>query len=427
MIGAANPGLDMNYNPDDANLKHKHLMVLWNIHKFLIDLSKQLNKSPEKLDIGEDKLDLEERFILSKLHTTIMDVTKLFDEYRLNEVPPRVEELFLEISRTYIQLIRDKAAIGTQEDREVVLSTIYKVLIECLKIFAPVAPFITEQIYLNLQEEFNLEEESIHLCDWPKHDVNKIHSKVESQMDIASAIIQSILYAREKAQISLRWPLSEAIIVAKDEGVRDAINELQDLIKNQTNIKDLKLAEQMEGVKESVKPDFAKLGPVCGQDVPKVVAKLSTESAETILSHIEKDGSYKVEVDGNSYDINKTHLVVERTAPDGYNAADSRYGIVYLNDEMTPKLEAEGFARELMRKVQALRKNEGLEKTDGIELYIKSETDLVNSLHAHRETIANKCGASEVILADEDAAKKYDIGSQEKIKGKIFDIFFTKR
>jgi len=164
-IGGANPGVDLNYNFDDMKLKHRNLMVLWNIHKFLIDLSKELKKNPAKLDdtIMQDIFSLEEKYIISKLNSTIENVTDLFNNYQLNEVPLAVEGLFLELSRTYIQLVRDKAAIGEKNEKEVVLYTVYKVLMECIKLLAPVTPFITEAIYQNFRQEFNLKQESLHL------------------------------------------------------------------------------------------------------------------------------------------------------------------------------------------------------------------------------------------------------------------------
>jgi isoleucyl-tRNA synthetase len=426
-IGGANPGLDLNYNFEDMKLKHKNLMVLWNIHKFLVDLSATVGKSPNKIESDiESNFSIEENFIISKLNTTIMDVTKLFDSYRLNEVPLKIEELYLELSRTYIQLIRDKASIGEQKEKEAVLYTIHKVLLDCLKLFTPVAPFITEKIYQNLKSEFKLDIESIHLFDWPKYDTQRIQSTLESQMDTISNVIQSILYAREKANIGLRWPLQKVNIITTDKDAIKAVEELGSIIKNQTNIKELNVQESMPGIKETVKADFAKLGPLYGEKTPKIIAKIATESQETIADHIEKEGKYVVDIEGENCEITKDHLITQRTVPEGFVESEFKSGLIYLDKNMSKELEAEGFARELMRKIQSMRKDNDMQKTDDIVLYIKTDHDTVYMLEKFNDTISNKCGASKMKISELNPAKKHEIVAQIKIKGIEFEIYFDK-
>ena len=149
-----NAGEDFNFSWDECKTKNRLLLVLWNTHKLLINLSKDNKVNPFKLK--NVKLDTEEKYIFSKLNSSIEKATKLFDEYRLNEVPWVIEELYLELSRTYIQLIREKYSTGSNEDKKIVLYTIYNVFIEILKLLAPIAPFITEEIYQNLKKEFKL-------------------------------------------------------------------------------------------------------------------------------------------------------------------------------------------------------------------------------------------------------------------------------
>src|SRR3989344_965000 len=169
MIGGTAPGVDINYNFDDMKVKHKNLTVLWNLHKYAIEMAKNLKINPADLRFSKEKLDIEELYILSKLNSTVKSVTGLLEEYRINEVPWKIEDLFLELSRTYIQLTRDKSAVGSEDDKKIVLYAIFNVLIESLKLFAPVVPFITEKMYLNLKHEFKLKDESVHFLEWPKY------------------------------------------------------------------------------------------------------------------------------------------------------------------------------------------------------------------------------------------------------------------
>ena len=428
MIGGSNPGIDLNYNFDDVKLKHKNMFVFWNLHNFLIDLANNVGKNPAAIDkaVAEAQFSIEERYITSKLNSTIEKVTGLFDNYMINEVPVKVEGLLMELSRTYIQLIRDKAAVGSNEEKEVILYTIYKVLLGGLKLFAPVAPFITEQIFLDFKEEFGLKEESIHLLDWPKADKKKIDKDVEMDMETSNSIVQAVLAAREKVQLGVRWPLKEVIITTKDENITKSAEKMAEIIRNQTNVKDVKVKSSMDGIKVSVKADFGKLGPVFGDKTPQIIAKLSTETAETIIDSIEKKNKFEVTIDGKKVALLKDHLIIEREVPEPFTGMEFRGGIAYINSERTEKLEAEGYAREIMRRVQSLRKNSGLQKPDRIVLFVKVDEELEAMLKDWAEPIQKKCGADKIKISSKNPAKKHKATSKEKVKGKEFEIFFDK-
>ncbi|MCK4521911.1 MAG: isoleucine--tRNA ligase, partial [Nanoarchaeota archaeon] len=172
-------GTNINFNWEDVKQKQRNITVLWNIHKFLIDLSNELKVNPSKLN-PKGGFSLEEKYIVSKLNSTIRHVTILFDKYKIDETIAPIENLFLELSRTYIKMVRDKASLGKKEEKEVVLFTLYNVLIECLKMFSVICPFITEKIFLNLKEQFNLKETSMHMCKWPESDQASIDAELEN-------------------------------------------------------------------------------------------------------------------------------------------------------------------------------------------------------------------------------------------------------
>ena len=422
MIGGANPGLDINYNMEDTKIKHKNLMVLWNIHKYLIDLVKSNQINVSKLKIDKKKCSVEEKYILSKLNSTIKKVTELFEQYKVNEVPWLIEELYLELSRSYIQLTRDKSSIGTDNEKELVVAVTYYVLFEVLKLSAPIIPFITEKIYLNLKEVFKLKDDSIHMHKWPKYIESDIDISLEKNMAVVQNVVQSILAGREKVGLGIRWPLKEVIIASKDKNAVEAVEKLEDMIKVQTNVKSIKVQETMPGIKQSVKPDFGKLGPDFGKLAPKIIAKIVIESPESILGHIEKDGKFPVEIDGASVNVVKEHLIVSREVPSPYQESEFRGGFLYLNKELDALLEAEGFSREIMRRVQSLRKTSGLEKKDRIDLFIKTEV----GIKAHEKAIMDKVGANSLVIGSGAPKVKFDYSSEEKVKGKVFGLFFNK-
>jgi len=423
MISSANPGIDLNYNFDDMKIKYRNLTILWNLHNYLIDLANNANINPKNLKIGKNDILIEEKYIFSKLNFTIKEATKLFDEYRLNEIPLLIEDLFLKLSRTYIQLTRDKIS---GKDKKAVLYTVYNVLIGTLKIFAPVAPFITEKIYQNLQKEFDLKEESIYFYEWPKCNEKIINKELEDEMDYTSEILQTILALREKIQFGIRWPLQEVIIVTKDEKTIKAVKLLRDVIKKQTNIKELDVKQSLDGIKLSIKADYSKLGPDFGNKAPQIIAKLSSETPETILAHIEKEGKYALNIGKEKINIVKEHLIVTRKVPAPYIEGSFKNGFVYLNKEIDEELEAEGYSRELMRRVQELRKKAGLQKKDRITLFIKTDEELKDIFNNFYSAIKEKVGASTLKISELNPSKKHELTSKEKVRDKEFELFLDK-
>ncbi len=345
-ISGANPGVDLNYNLEDAKLKNKNLMILWNIHNYIIDLCRTNKIKPKKL--AGKRLGVEEKYILSKLNSTIEKTTELFDNYRLNEIPWVIEELILELSRTYMQLMREKTAIGTKKEKELIASVIYKVLFDVLRLFTPIAPFICEKIYLNLKDEFKLKKESVSFEPWPKADKKRIDEKLEEQFKIVEPLIQEILAKREKVQLGIRWPLAKVEITLKEKKNVDAVKKLTEIIKTQTNVK-------------------------------KVVAKKGKRRS------------------------------------------------IKLDTKLTMELEAEGFTREVTRRIQALRKKASLKKDDNINLHIICKGKLEECLCKFDKYIKEKCGASELTISVEKPEKKHKHTSREKVKGTEFDIHFTKK
>jgi len=424
MIGGTGAGIDINYNFEDMKVKHKHLMVLWNIHKYILELAKSTNVDLKKIEIDHTKLSVEEKYILSKLHSTIKKTTETFDGYRLNETPSIIEHLFLELSRTYLQLTREKASVGKEEERKLVFYVTFEVFMDTLRLLTPIAPFITEKIYQNFKEVFKFEEESIHLMKWPSWDKAFINQEMEDHMGIVQLIVQVSLAAREKMHLGVRWPINELIITTKDEKVKKAIDSLSNIIKTQINVKNVSVKESLPGIKISVKPDYSKLGPKFGKDSAKVIAQLILGSPEVILRKLEKGANHILKIDNKEFEIVKEDLMVERVVPEKYLEGSFKDNFVYLDKELTDELESEGFSREIMRRVQSLRKKSGLQKSDTINLFIKVEKDLTTMVGKWKTQIKEKVGAKVIIISENNPEKQHAHSSKEKVRKKEFELFF---
>jgi isoleucyl-tRNA synthetase len=427
-MNSTNAGETINFSWDDAKTKQRNLLVFWNIHNFLIDLSNELGKNPK--EINEDDLlnefKVEELYILSRLNSTIKKVTELFDAYRIDETIALIETLFLDLSRIYIQSIRDKASTGSETERETVLYTIYKTLFETMKMFTVIAPFICEKMYLDLKEAFGLEEDSINLLDWPSYNDSFIDVELEKDVEIAGSIIQSILSARERAKLSVRWPIKKVDIVSENKDVEKALNSMKNMIITQTNVKEINYYKTHPDVKQKIKLNFEAVKSSFGDISAEIIAKFSSMAQDKMVVSLNKYGKYPFKIEGKELELTKAHVIFTREVGPDVIDNSFRFGYVLLDKTRTQELDIEGYAREIMRRVQAARKKAGLEKTDRILLYIQTDEELKQWLEPWKEKIQLKVGASKMRIAVEESVKKHKHVTEEKVKDKKFFLHFDK-
>lgn len=236
-------GENINFSWETVKIKQRNLNILWNLAEYVLELGTGISE-PEKMKI---KKGVEEDYILSRLNSTIEEVTQLFEEYKVDETITKLESLFLELSRSYIQYTREK-------EREIVLYTTYEVLKKLVQMFSVVCPFMTESIWKKLKEKFRIEEESVHFSKWPLANKKLINKGLEKEFSIAREIIEKGLAIRAEQKIGVRWPLSKAIITTKKEKA-EAVRKLGEIIKLQLNVKGLEIKETKE--EEEVKLDLS--------------------------------------------------------------------------------------------------------------------------------------------------------------------------
>lgn len=421
MIGAANPGVDINYNFDDMKLKNKNLGILWNVANLILDTAKTYGLKPGKLD--SSKFTIAEKYILSKMNSAIKKQTELLEGYNLNETPWVPEELFLELSRTYIQQVREKIALGTEEERQVVFDTMHEVMINCLKIFAPVCPMMTEEIFLNFQEAFGGDEKSIHMVSWPEYDEDMIDVQLEEDFATAKDVTQAILYGREKVQLGLRWPLKSATVSTVETKVEDSVKRMKDIIMTQTNVKDLIIQEKVDDVKATIEPNLGEIGKEFKAKRNAVIERLLATDFEVLLKELKADG-HKLTVDGEELVVQSRHVVVNREIPEHLNETEFKHGHIYVDVSRDEHLDAEGYAREVMRRVQDLRKQSGLEKNDDIDLAIEADEKMTTMLMKHSDLMKEKVGASVIEIGS--AVKHHHKKEEVSIKGNDLVISIKK-
>jgi isoleucyl-tRNA synthetase len=422
MIGAANPGFDMNYNFDDLEVKFRNLLVYWNLHKYLIELAQLGDIKPVGIEELDERglLGIEERYALSRLHNAMRETTRILDEYRLNEAPLPAEGFLLDVSRTYVQLVRDKATAGADDEKLAVVSVLLTCLREGMTLFAPVAPYFTEVVYQHLRAAFPdaCAEESIHLRAWPRSDEGRIDGQLEKDFLVAQDLIGAILAARDKAQLGVRWPVAE-VRVDCTPAQQEAILRMEQLVLTLTNIKEVGF--DPVDISYTIEPNTKAIGRDFGKET-QLVMHLIERHAHDLVAMLKSHQPHAV-VDNKT--IRAEHLNVTRVVPDKYVPGEGKQLRAYLDVLRTPELEREGYAREVIRRLQSLRKKAGLVKSDRIAVEIAAgDTLLRAALEEHAQTIAQRCGAERFTLTD-TLSQGFSMTSEERIKGTSFVIGFS--
>lgn len=393
------------------------LTVLWNSCYFASEVL------AKKALAKDSPLKIEDKWIISRANSVIAAVDTALGR---NEYHICIQELksFVmdDFSRWYIRTVRDRT--GTPDDA--LQYTFHYVISRIARLLAPFAPYISEEIYQLLVRE---NEASVHLAEWPMAEA--VDAELEAGMAVSRGIIEAVLSARDRMQRGLRWPVKRVSVVTKDEKTKQAVRSLAEIIKKQGNIKELGLSDEFREARLLVKADYSRLAPTFGSLTPKIIANIAMHGSSAILSHIEKDGSFRLEVDGQMISIAKEHLITEREIPGNYVHVQSQHGYdVYVDTETTEEMELEGYERELIRHIQQARKEAGLTKEQMISLAIVLPPQLQplkDTLTEHMAGIKPKVGAFKLQLADFRPDKgMFDTEVVARIKGKSVEIFLTK-
>lgn len=344
LVGAAAPATDMSFTIEDLETKAKSLIVLWNTVQYLKDLCRTGEIVPRDIDSGDE----EERYLLSRLERMTKNVTDAADCYNLPLIPKLIEDFWLELSRTYIQLTREKSG---GEERQLVADLLYTSLERVLILLAPIAPFITEALWQQLGELVG-RDDSVHEQSWPQARTDIIDESLEQDFGRLQQIVTAGLAAREKLKQGVRWPLAIARITASSPLAR-----YDRLLGRHLNVRAIEWNPVDLRQSVHVTPNFTELAKSFGRDTQRV-ASLITEYQPAPPVTI------------GDFTILEQHIKRTVTATPGYEFATFTGGAVYLSSEVSSELLEEGYGRELTRRVQQLRRDEGFEKRDRIVLCI---------------------------------------------------------
>ena len=392
----------------------KFLGTLHNAYAFFVLYANIDNFNPTKHLLDEKSLNKMDKWLLSKLNITIREVTDGLNNFKITESTQVIFKFVDELSNWYIRRNRDRFwASGMEQDKINAYSVLYKTLIEFSKLIAPYVPFISEEIYTNLVLSVNENDiKSVHLCSYPKCEEKYIDKKLEAEMEMAIKLVELGRSARNEAKMKNRQPLNK--MLAKSLIPLD--DYYVDIIASELNIKNVEFRDNLlEYTSYIFKPQLKTVGPKYGKLLNGIKEYLSNIDSSTAYANLKKDGKISFDVNGENIVLSEEDLLIEASKKEGYVTAIDGQVTVVLDIALDNELIEEGFIREIISKIQTMRKEANFEVMDKIDVYIYDNDFIENIAKKHKEMILKDIMANDVFIGQSNAnaiIKEWDINEK---------------
>ncbi|WP_298319765.1 isoleucine--tRNA ligase [uncultured Aquimarina sp.] len=394
MISNANPWDNLKFDLEGiAEVRRKFFGTLYNTYSFFT-----LYANIDNFTYGETDIPLAERpeidrWILSELHTLIKNVDEYYNEYEPTKATRAISDFVQEnLSNWFVRLSRRRYWKGEyQKDKISAYQTLYTCMLTVAKLGAPVAPFFMDRLYKDLISNSDQEtSESVHLAHFPKYESSFVDKALEHKMQKAQSVCSLVLSLRQKEKIKVRQPLQRIMIPVLNETDKAEINDIADLIKSEVNVKEIELLDDASGILvKQIKPNFKNLGPRFGKDMKLIASKIQSFDQESIKI-LEQTGSFDLEINNKIITLGTDDVEISSQDIEGWLVANSGALTVALDITITPVLKKEGIARELVNRIQNIRKDSGLEVTDRIEIVIKENKSIQEAVATNEAYIKNE-------------------------------------
>ncbi|MCQ0111546.1 Isoleucyl-tRNA synthetase [Zhouia amylolytica] len=381
MISNANPWDNLKFDIDGvAEVRRKFFGTLYNTYAFFSLYANIDNFTYAESDIPLEKRPEIDRWILSELNTLIKKVDDAYNDYEPTKAARAISEFVQEyLSNWYVRLCRRRFWKGEYgEDKISAYQTLYTCLDIVAKLAAPIAPFFTDQLYKDLNGATKKEAlESVHLSEFPTCDEGVIDKRLERKMETAQTITSLVLSLRKKEKIKVRQPLKKVIVPVLDENQRQEISAVSDLIIAEVNVKEVELLDDASGVLvKQIKPNFKVLGPRFGKDMGLIASKIKKFDQQDIQK-LEQNGDITLVINEKNITLGIDEVEISSKDIEGWLVANSGAITVALDVTITDDLRKEGIARELVNRIQNLRKDSGLEVTDKIDVKFQKDSTVI--------------------------------------------------
>ncbi len=413
---SSSPWLPTRFYPEGiSEYQRKFIGTFWNTYAFYV-LYADIDKfDPTKYKLEYDKLSQMDKWVLSRLNTLIKDVDAGMTEYKITESARLIQDFTDELSNWYVRRCRERFwGSGMEQDKINAYMTLYTTLVTLAKVTAPFVPFMTEKIYQNLVRNFDkTAPESIHLCDFPVADESMIDARLEVNMEKVLEIVTLGRACRNVSNMKNRQVLAKAYV--STEGSLD--EKYYYIIKEELNVKDIEFRDDVSDfVSYNVKPNLKTVGPKCGAILPTINQMLRGGDGTAFVKELKTEGKVTLEIGDAKVELLEEDLLIETTKSEKYISSQEGATTVVLDIELTPELIEEGFVRELISKIQNLRKDSGFEVQNHIEMYYSDNEKLAEIIERNKEQIADETLADLVTAGEGE--NELDING-EKLKVKL--------
>ena len=391
--------------------QRKFMGTLWNTYAFFVLYANIDNFDASKYTLEYDKLPVMDKWLLSKLNSTVAEVDSNLDQYRIPEAAKALQDFVDEMSNWYVRRSRERFwAKGMEQDKINAYMTLYTALVTICKAAAPMIPFMTEDIYQNLVRSNDANApESIHLCDFPVVNKDHIDKKLEEDMeDVLDAVVMGRA-CRNEAAIKNRQPISRMYIKSDF-----TLSEFyQEIIEDELNVKEVVFTDDVRDFTSyTFKPQLRTVGPKYGKQLGGIQKHLAALDGNAAMDELNADGALKFDVDGVAVELTKDDLLIDMAQKEGYVSQEDNRMTVVLDTNLTPELVEEGFVYEIISKIQTMRKESGFEVTDHIRVSINGNDKLSEIARKNKEAISGK------VLADElTSGMEYGVSKEWNING----------
>ena len=397
--------------------QRKFMSTLWNTYAFFVLYADIDNFDPTKYELNYDQLPVMDKWLLSRLNTTVQAVDNDLANYKIPEAARSLQEFVDEMSNWYVRRSRERFwAKGMEQDKINAYMTLYHALVTIAKTAAPMIPFMTEDIYQNLVRSVDKDApESIHLCDFPTVNEAWIDKDLEADMKELLEIVVLGRACRNTANIKNRQPIGTMYVKAEKK-----MSEFYtDIIADELNVKEVKFADDVESfISYSFKPQLRTVGPKYGKLLGGIRQALTDINGTAAMNELRTNGVLKLDINGNDVELTEEDLLIETAQTEGYVSESDGETSVVLDTNLTPELIEEGFVREIISKIQTMRKEAGFEVMDKIVVYAHGNDKIQDIMKAHEDEIKSEVLADEMVLGETDGyVKEWNINKEAVTMG----------
>ena len=393
--------------------QRKFMGTLWNTYAFFVLYANIDNFDATKYSLEYDKLAVMDKWLLSRLESTVKAVDDNLENYRIPEAAKALQSFVDDMSNWYVRRSRERFwAKGMEQDKINAYMTLYTALVTVAKAAAPMIPFMTEDIYQNLVKSIDASApESIHLCDFPEVHENWIDPKMEEDMADLLEIVVMGRAARNTANIKNRQPIGTMYVKSEFQ-----LSEFyKEIIEDELNVKEVVFKDDIaDFISYSFKPQMRTVGPKYGKLLNKIKTVLSELDGNKAMAELKSTGELKLDIDGQEIVLLEEDLLIDMAQMEGYVSESDHTITVVLDTNLTPELIEEGFVRELVSKIQTMRKEAGFEVMDKIRVYAKDNDKIVDIMKNHGDEIKSEVLAEDIVTGETKGyEKEWNINSEK--------------